>query len=102
MKRMQKILCAARSCRGNTFPPFPIPTYLVVFLSRNYSSLTGLQVFPPARGCLSADGCFPLEFLIVLRCESDVFDRLVPKTNATFHYDNFTRLRLRNEITSAT
>ncbi|THH02741.1 hypothetical protein EW026_g149 [Hermanssonia centrifuga] len=31
---------------------------------------------------------------------SSLFDRLVPQTNATFHYDKFNRLRLRNEITS--
>lgn len=43
----------------------------------------------------------PLEVLIDLRCGSNYFDRLVPQTDATFHYDKFNRLRLRNEVTSA-
>jgi hypothetical protein len=47
------------------------------------------------------DGCVPLEVLIDLRCESNDFDRLVPQTDATFHYDKFNRLRLRNNVTSA-
>ena len=63
--------------------------------------MTGLQAFSPARNCLSADGCVPLEILIDLRSESDDFDRLVPQTDATFHYDRFNRLRLRNTVTSA-
>jgi hypothetical protein len=43
----------------------------------------------------------PLEVLIDLRCESNDFDRLVPQTDATFHYDKFNRLRLHNNVTSA-
>lgn len=46
------------------------------------------------------DSCVPLEVLIDLRCESNEFDRLVPQTDATFHYDKFNRLRLRNNVTS--
>ena len=42
----------------------------------------------------------PLEVLIDLRAESDLFDRLVPQTRATFRYDKFNRLRLRNHLTS--
>jgi hypothetical protein len=41
-----------------------------------------------------------LEVLIDFRCESGDFDRLVPQTDATFHYDKFNRLRLRNSVTS--
>jgi hypothetical protein len=42
----------------------------------------------------------PLEVLIDLRCESDEFERLVPQTDATLHYDKFNHLRLRNQVTS--
>lgn len=44
------------------------------------------------------DGSVPLEVLIDLRCESKAFERLVPQTAATFHYDKFNRLRLNNNI----
>jgi hypothetical protein len=67
---------------------------------RNYSSLTGLQTFSPSSPTYSGDGCLPLEVLIDLRCETSDFDRLVPQTDATFHYDKFNRLRLRNNVTS--
>ena len=40
--------------------------------------------------------------MIDLRCESHAFERLVPQTEATFHYDKFNRLRLRNNVTSIT
>ena len=43
----------------------------------------------------------PLEVLIDLRADNSDFDRLVPQTDATFQYDKFNRLRLRNGITSA-
>ncbi|KAF8913997.1 golgi-body localization protein domain-containing protein [Gymnopilus junonius] len=68
----------------------------------NYTSLSGLQAFAPTnvRAPIDADGPVPLEVLIDLRCESDVFERLVPQTEAIFHYDKFNRLRLRNNITS--
>jgi hypothetical protein len=39
----------------------------------------------------------PVEVLIDFRCESRDFDRLVPQTDATIHYDKFNRLRLRND-----
>ncbi|KAI6105796.1 hypothetical protein F5141DRAFT_1189568 [Pisolithus sp. B1] len=45
------------------------------------------------------EGPVPLEVLIDYRCESDAFDRMVPQTNATGHYDRFNRLRLRTNIT---
>jgi hypothetical protein len=48
------------------------------------------------------DGCVPLEMLIDHRYKSSDFDRLVPQTDATFHYDKFNRLRLRNNVTSVT
>lgn len=71
--------------------------------NRNYTSLSGLQCFSPT-GVFDAlgDGSVPLEVLIDLRCETDAFERLVPQTEATFHYDKFNRLRLRNNITSTT
>jgi hypothetical protein len=62
--------------------------------------LTGLQAFSPATLCLTADGCVPMEVLVDFRCESDDFDRLVPQTDATFHYDKFNRIRLQNTVTS--
>ena len=42
----------------------------------------------------------PLEVLVDLHTESPDFDRVVPQTNATFRYDKFNRLRLRNHTTS--
>jgi hypothetical protein len=44
--------------------------------------------------------CVPLEVLVDLRCESREFDRLVPQTDASFRYDKFNRLRLRNDVRS--
>ncbi|KAF9055459.1 hypothetical protein BDZ89DRAFT_1056032 [Hymenopellis radicata] len=68
-------------------------------MSRTFTLLSGLQTFAPT--AVSRDyGCVPLEVLIDFRCESDDFDRLVPQTDATFHYDKFNRLRLRNNVTS--
>uniref|UniRef100_A0A8H7Y1A7 Uncharacterized protein n=1 Tax=Psilocybe cubensis TaxID=181762 RepID=A0A8H7Y1A7_PSICU len=69
-------------------------------MSRNYTSLTGLQAFAPIDGQSTKNGSVPLEVLVDLRCETDAFERLVPQTEATFHYDKFNRLRLRNNITS--
>jgi hypothetical protein len=69
---------------------------------RSYTSLNGLQVFSPANSDYYGDGCVPLEVFIDYRCESSDFDRLVPQTDATFHYDKFNRLRLRNNVTSVT
>lgn len=60
-----------------------------------------MQTFSPTHPTIFGDGCVPLEVLIDLRCESNKFDRLVPQTDATFHYDKFNRLRLRNNVTSA-
>lgn len=62
--------------------------------------MNGLQTFSPTSTEYSGDGCVPLEVLIDYRCESSDFDRLVPQTDATFHYDKFNRLRLRNNVTS--
>lgn len=70
-------------------------------MSRSYASLSGLQMFSPADKDQAGDGCVPLEVLIDLRCESRLFDRIVPQTDAVFQYDKFNRLRLRNNITSA-
>lgn len=69
---------------------------------RSYTSLNGLQTFSPASLDYDGDGCVPLEVLIDYRCESSDFDRLVPQTDATCHYDKFNRLRLRNNVTSVT
>ncbi|PPQ99072.1 hypothetical protein CVT24_003632 [Panaeolus cyanescens] len=71
-------------------------------MSRNYASLSGLQIFAPTHVAASLDGSVPLEVLIDLRCESRSFERLVPQAEATFHYDKFNRLRLRNNLTSGT
>ena len=70
-------------------------------MSRSYASLSGLQMFSPVDKDQVGDGCVPLEVLIDLRCESRLFDRIVPQTDAVFQYDKFNRLRLRNGITSA-
>ncbi|KAJ3537089.1 hypothetical protein NM688_g6737 [Phlebia brevispora] len=70
-------------------------------MSRNFASLSGLQAFSPSALNTSGLGVVPLEVLLDLRCGSNYFDRLVPQTDATFHYDKFNRLRLRNEATSA-
>ncbi|KAF8974465.1 golgi-body localization protein domain-containing protein [Flammula alnicola] len=69
-------------------------------MSRNYTSLSGLQTFAPTNALSTSNGSVPLEVLIDLRCESDAFERLVPQTEAIFHYDKFNRLRLRNNTTS--
>lgn len=57
-------------------------------------------MFSPTNAVLQNRLRVPLEVLIDLRCESDEFERLVPQTDATFHYDKFNRLRLRSDITS--
>lgn len=59
----------------------------------------GLQAFSPTYTELG-NAIVPLEVLIDLRCESSRFERTVPQTDATFHYDKFNRLRLRNQVTS--
>ncbi|KAF7292415.1 hypothetical protein HMN09_01225600 [Mycena chlorophos] len=69
-------------------------------MSRTFTTLSGLQTFSPASAEYTGDGCVPLEVLIDFRCESRDFERLVPQTDATFHYDKFNRLRLRNNVTS--
>lgn len=71
------------------------------FRIRTHAVLTGLQAFSPSAICRSRHDGVPLEVLLDLRAESSDFDRLVPQTNATFRYDKFNRLRLRNNVTSA-
>lgn len=93
---MQMTLLVARSCPGK-HDTVPEPFSLFV---RSYTLLSGLQTFAPTKISLSNDGCLPLEVLIDFRCETSDFDRLVPQTDATFHYDKFNRLRLRNNVTS--
>jgi hypothetical protein len=61
-----------------------------------------LQAFAPADPEISDDISLPLEVLVDFRGESRDFNRLVPQSDATFHYDKFNRLRLRNNVTSAT
>ncbi|KAH9951643.1 golgi-body localization protein domain-containing protein [Amylocystis lapponica] len=70
-------------------------------MSRNFVSVTGLQTFSPSAMNTSGEGYVPLEVLIDLRSENSAFDRLVPQTDATFQWDKFNRLRLRNNVTSA-
>lgn len=70
-------------------------------MSRNYMTLSGLQVYSPLHPQALGNSSIPLEVLIDLRCESAQFERLVPQTDATFHYDKFNRLRLRNTVTTA-
>ena len=72
------------------------------FYNRSYTSVSGLQTFAPTNPSTTSEGPVPLEVLIDLRCESHAFERLVPQTEATFHYDKFNRLRLRNNVTSIT
>ena len=55
--------------------------------------------YSPTDSGYYGDGCVPLGVLIDYRWESSDFNRLVPQTDATFHYDKFNRLRLRNNIT---
>ena len=62
--------------------------------------LNGLQVYSPHNPLALGNSSIPLEVLIDLRCESTQFERLVPQTDATFHYDRFNRLRLRNMTTT--
>ncbi|KAK7061817.1 golgi-body localization protein domain-containing protein [Favolaschia claudopus] len=69
-------------------------------MSRSFTTVSGLQTFSPASADYEGDGFVPLEVLIDFRCESSDFERLVPQTDATFHYDKFNRLRLRNNVTS--
>lgn len=69
-------------------------------MTRNYAALLGLQAFSPSSVAVDL-GRVPLEVLVDLKCESDEYDRLVPQTDAMFHYDKFNRLRLRNNINSA-
>lgn len=69
-------------------------------MSRSYTSLSGLQTFSPVHEARPSRLYVPLEVLVDLRCESDEFERLVPQTDATFHYDKFNRLRLRNQVTT--
>lgn len=97
---MWKIQSAVKSCQGTLCQM--IVTCLLTLQRRSYTSLNGLQTFAPAKSSYCGDGCVPLEVLIDYRCESNDFDRLVPQTNATFHYDKFNRLRLRNNVTSVT
>lgn len=69
-------------------------------IGSGYTVVSGLQTFAPTKVASSEGGCVPLEVLIDFRCESNEFDRLVPQTDATFHYDKFNRLRLRNNVIS--
>lgn len=71
-----------------------------VHLFRSYTSVSGLQMFSPCQKIEVGDGCVPLEVLVDLRYETSDFDRVVPQTDATFQYDKFNRLRLRNNVNS--
>jgi hypothetical protein len=66
-------------------------------MTRSYTAISGLQMFSPSSTNTSSDRCVPLEVFVDLRCESQDFDRVVPQTDAAFHYDKFNRLRLRNK-----
>ncbi|KAF8556963.1 hypothetical protein OG21DRAFT_1435884 [Imleria badia] len=70
-------------------------------MHRNYMSLDGLQTFCPTDCDPCDSGSVPLEVLLDYRCESNSFDRIVPQTNANCQYDQFNRLRLRNNVASA-
>ena len=71
-------------------------------MTRTAANLAGLQTFIPTPLCPSRHDGIPLEILLDLRAESREFERLVPQTDATFRYDKFNRLRLRNNISSVT
>ncbi|CAL1700808.1 unnamed protein product [Somion occarium] len=68
-------------------------------MTRNFASINGLQTFSPS-ATNKGEGCVPLEVLIDLRCDNSLFDRLVPQTDATFHYDKFNRLRMQSKVMS--
>jgi hypothetical protein len=74
---------------------------LIGVLTRNYMSLDGLQTFCPTDADSYGNGSVPLEVLLDYRCESDAFDRIVPQTNANCRYDQFNKLRLRNNVASS-
>nr|VWO95170.1 Uncharacterized protein [Ganoderma boninense] len=69
-------------------------------MNRNFAWLTGLQTFSPSATNTFGKDSVPLEVLIDLRADNSDFDRLVPQTDATFQYDKFNRLRLRNDTTA--
>lgn len=71
-------------------------------MSRNYTTVTGLQAFSPTGSPKQSDAHLgvPLEVLIDLNCESVDFDRIVPQTDAQIHYDKFNHLRLRNNLSA--
>ncbi|TBU45037.1 golgi-body localization protein domain-containing protein [Dichomitus squalens] len=69
-------------------------------MNRNFAWLTGLQTFSPSATNTSGKDYVPLEVLVDLRADNSDFDRLVPQTDATFQYDKFNRLRLRNDTTA--
>jgi len=71
-----------------------------LYSRRNYMSLFGLQAFYPTHPLVLGSSSIPLEVLVDLRCESPQFERMVPPTDAIFHYDKFNRLRLRNTLTT--
>lgn len=71
-------------------------------MTRTIADLSGLQTFTPTPFCPSRHDGIPLEILLDLRAESKEFERLVPQTDATFRYDKFNRLRLRNNVSSVT
>lgn len=62
--------------------------------------LNGLQVFAPVNPDSFDEFQVPIEVLIDFRCEHRDFERLVPQTDATMHYDKFNRLRLRDNLTA--
>lgn len=68
---------------------------------RNYLSLDSLQAFQPSKECRFLESArhgsgfvyVPLETFIDLRYETRDFDRIVPQTDATMHYDKFNKVR---------
>jgi hypothetical protein len=71
-------------------------------MTRNAANLSGLQTFTPSPFCPIRHSGIPLEVIVDLRAESNEFERLVPQTDATFRYDKFNRLRLRNDMMTMT
>lgn len=66
-------------------------------LSRNYFSMDGLQAFHPKSDPIAASRgpvFVPVETLIDTGYETQGFDRIVGRTDASVRYDKFNRLRL--------
>ena len=67
---------------------------------RSLAKLSEFQAFSPSATYSARHEGLPMEVFVDLRAETNDFVRLVPQTDATFRYDKFNRLRLKNNATS--